>query len=241
MKILLFSLFFGIHASAAELIVWNVGQGLWATIATRNRCEHFDAGGEIAPWQMIEERCASAENIAYFSHWDWDHVSWAAKMRRRLKSLCIGAMPGGTRHERRSKLFEKISLCERRQHVKELTDSQGFRQSSNDSSRVFVAEKSVLLPGDATKTIERRLNTRALRSIRFLIAGHHGSKTSTSNDLLRRLPHLKIAIASARKEKYGHPHPSVVTRLKERGISLLKTEDWGSIHIELPQETNQRR
>jgi beta-lactamase superfamily II metal-dependent hydrolase len=44
---------------------------------------------------------------------------------------------------------------------------------------------------------------------------------------------LKIAISSARKAKYGHPHIETIWLLKKRGVPLLRTEDWGTIALEL--------
>jgi beta-lactamase superfamily II metal-dependent hydrolase len=45
-----------------------------------------------------------------------------------------------------------------------------------------------------------------------------------------------MAIASSRWARYHHPAPVVVARLKKHGIAVLKTEDWGSILIEAPDQ-----
>ncbi|MBK7961611.1 MAG: hypothetical protein IPK04_10715 [Bdellovibrionales bacterium] len=71
------------------------------------------------------------------------------------------------------------------------------------------------------------------KQIKVLILGHHGSKTSTSEALLQRLPRLKFAIATARESRYGHPHFVVLNRLRQHRIPILRTEDWGHIGLEL--------
>lgn len=70
-----------------------------------------------------------------------------------------------------------------------------------------------------------------LKSVRVLALGHHGSRTSTSKDLLKELPNLKLAIASARKRRYGHPHRETVEALGKFKVPILSTEDWGNIVI----------
>jgi hypothetical protein len=66
-----------------QFIVWNVGQGLWTTFSTPAECLHLDAGGEKAPLNLITEECAGKKNYALFSHWDWDHINFALKAKKR--------------------------------------------------------------------------------------------------------------------------------------------------------------
>ena len=47
----------GARESRPELIVWNVGQGQWATVIDETACWHLDMGGEFAPWQEIMGAC----------------------------------------------------------------------------------------------------------------------------------------------------------------------------------------
>jgi competence protein ComEC len=231
-------------ARADELVVWNVGQGLWVTLVSNSECDHFDAGGEIVPLRAIQKECGEKNNFASFSHWDWDHVGKTPAMRRLLPRLCLSARPGGMAPSHRDSLFDGIQSCSLPSRIHELaTGARANVKSSNDSSRIFVADREVLLPGDASAQSEHRWRTDLLERIGILVLGHHGSKTSTSEWILRQMPKLKTAIASARKEKYGHPHQVVIDRLKLHGVALIRTEEWGSIHIELPPhlERNQRR
>lgn len=93
----------------------------------------------------------------------------------------------------------------------------------------------VLAPGDSSTRAETTWAStlRNLEETRYLIVGHHGSRTSTGEHLLKRLSRLRLAIASARQRRFGHPHPEVLERLSRHHIPLLRTEDWGNIHIVL--------
>jgi competence protein ComEC len=66
-----------------------------------------------------------------------------------------------------------------------------------------------------------------------LILGHHGSQTSSSQAFLTQA-RPGLAIASARRARYGHPHRKVVSRLRQKKIPTLTTEDWGSLFFSLP-------
>lgn len=90
-----------------------------------------------------------------------------------------------------------------------------------------------LLTGDldiaGEKTILQRMD---LGIIDVLKCGHHGSKTSTSDELLATLqPKLGI-FSSGKNNRFKHPHPVVVDRLDKRGIQHLNTADEGMIYYE---------
>ncbi|MEK7357918.1 MAG: ComEC/Rec2 family competence protein, partial [Bdellovibrionota bacterium] len=223
-------LFTSFAVRAEELVVWNVGQGSWATMTTPESCLHFDLGGEFAPWDKIRSACEGRRNEAIFSHWDWDHVSFASSAAKRF-GLCVLAEPGGKKPEKRSNLLLELPRCtESLAGLVEHTPLPTKRSlGSNASSRVF-SFAGALFTGDVPKRQESKL--RKLARTRVLIVSHHGSKTSSSEEFLIRVA-PKLAVVSARTAKYGHPHAVVVDRLRRLGIPLLRTEDWGSIHVQM--------
>lgn len=109
-------------------------------------------------------------------------------------------------------------------------------KTTNDASKVFIVN-NVLIPGDSSTKSEKSWAFNLNSKVKYLILGHHGSRTSTSDLLLSHLPSLKLAIASARYARYKHPHLETIERLKRFKVPLLKTEDWGNIHIILQMET----
>lgn len=212
-------------------VVWNVGQGQWATAVTPATCYHFDLGGEYFPFKKMTKQCRYKDNVAYISHWDWDHIGALAKWRKDL-NLCLAMRPLGKSSIRKFKLLARFKDCPK--YLNPPTPRWQPKQfkNSNEQSQV-IAFKKILLPGDSPAEHERTWSQLPwVQESRVLLLGHHGSKTSTSSELLSHLPQVYLSIASARWARYKHPHSSIELRLKESRIPLLRTEDWGNIWLE---------
>lgn len=229
--LILFCLFLpqGIHhdASVDKMMVWNVGQGLWITIVDEKTCTHFDMGGEFAPLNRIKEACQHKENVLYLSHWDLDHYRFINRFQRFVSDLCLADGPS-----KPTRLFvpASVSPCRRKMSGVKTLWRDGSGKTQNEKGLVYSSLGfRTLFPGDSPRRQESNWTKRVPLHIRLLILGHHGSRTATSETLLKRLAKVKLAIASARKEKYGHPHAEVIKRLKRFHIPMITTEDWGNL------------
>ncbi|CAH0347074.1 DNA internalization-related competence protein ComEC/Rec2 [Bacillus sp. CECT 9360] len=106
-------------------------------------------------------------------------------------------------------------------------------EDKNESSIVMYAEfggQRWMFTGDLGMDGEKEIH-KVFPNLRadVLKAGHHGSKTSTSESFLDRLQ-PRIAIISAGKEnRYGHPHPEVMEALNERRIHIYRTDKDGAV------------
>ncbi len=105
----------------------------------------------------------------------------------------------------------------------------------NDSSMVLELKYKVfemLFTGDLEGEGEQQLlNKGNLRDYDVLKAGHHGSKNSTSEELLRVIL-LEITVISLGKEnRYGHPHEETLTRLENIGGRVYYTKESGAVTI----------
>lgn len=230
-------------------IVWNVGQGLGTTWIDRKSCFHFDLGGDQVPIKKIRLFCQNKTNVVHLSHSDQDHISGLAQLPLITKKICLTHYPH-TENRRKVHFFKRFQICKSNDLPSLLysvlwTDNPNKNKSSNDSSRVVdlrLDKLSIINPGDSSKKMERLWAPRikSLSSHRqVLILGHHGSQTSTSHELLQALPKLSMSIASARQSKYGHPHESVIRRLKiEKNIIPIRTEDWGNLIFTLRSQAN---
>jgi competence protein ComEC len=217
---------------APELIVWNVGQGQWVTLADSAGCWHFDVGGEFAPWAAVMRECRARKNFVFFSHWDWDHVGLIGRARMYLPNICLLRAPQGRGSPRKERQLAGMEKCG--EAVPFVFWNGQLGKTANASSRVAVW-RGVLIPGDSSRDQEK-FWSRELAGVgaaRILVLGHHGSATSTGADLLKKAAHIRMAIASARFRRYGHPHPRVIRDLKEKLVPVLRTEDWGTIRIPL--------
>ena len=219
-------------------IIWNVGQGQWITHVTTEACLHFDVGGEIGTFSRIRKslvkNCARKRNHILLSHWDLDHFIHVPHVRKTLPQLCWQSRPALPLKRKIS--AERIAALpifyctEQALTIQHWVPQSG--KSANDFSIVHYQD-GFLLPGDSTIAAEKKWSEElpSIKNTKVLIAGHHGSRTSTSSLLLSKLPNLQMTIVSARKARYGHPHKKVLTRLRNKKTPVLTTEDWGSIWI----------
>lgn len=105
----------------------------------------------------------------------------------------------------------------------------------NDRSIVTlltVGGVKALFTGDLEAAGERLLVASGqLSPVDILKVGHHGSKTSTTPDLLERI-RPKVAIISAgKRNSYGHPAPVTLANLAKWRVKVLTTADIGNIDI----------
>jgi competence protein ComEC len=91
----------------------------------------------------------------------------------------------------------------------------------------------IFIPGDLDMAGERLLlETYDLPDTELLVVGHHGSKYSTSEELLTVLT-PETAIISCGSNSYGHPTDETLRRLVEHGAELFRTDLQGTIHFTL--------
>ena len=224
-----------------NLIVWNVGQGQMVTYQTPKMCAHFDSGGDIKkfPKKKLLQVCYDKENIIYYTHWDQDHINYSYRIRKIFPTLCrVKTSLEDPKNVFKRKRIKRIPLCTKNPptEIKELRGFYHKAKTSNERSRIFIISDKILIPGDSNKKMEKYWSPLLPSSIQVLVAGHHGSKTSSSPLLISKLKNLKLVIVSARKKKYGHPHKEVVKRFNQKGILLKTTELFNHIRVPLLQK-----
>jgi competence protein ComEC len=114
-------------------------------------------------------------------------------------------------------------------------DKEKWREYNNNSLviKVDLGSKSFLFPGDITAKAEQELVSMgrgALKST-FLIAPHHGSKTSSTVSFLEQVNPEFVIISSGWRNRFGFPHPSVLKRYTSRGYRILRTDAQGAFTI----------
>lgn len=73
----------------------------------------------------------------------------------------------------------------------------------------------------------------ALRGIRLLKAGHHGSRGASCEAWLTQLQPETTVLCCGRNNRYGHPHEDTLQRLEAAGTEIRCTAEEGAVCIEL--------
>lgn len=230
-------------------IVWNVGQGSWSSLIGKEVCFHFDMGGKRQKKKnKIIEACKKKQNILLLTHADTDHINLSYLFSSIYIKFCLYKKPREELRPRNKRYLNKLVLCNKKEllllkkyQIKEIFFSvpkKIFYQKSSRSnflSRIFIIRNQILIGGDSTKKAELLWKGNILypKKIKYFVLNHHGSKHSNHIALLKTFKNLKIAIASAKKSKYKHPHKELVDRLKKLKIGLLQTEVWGNLYFYL--------
>ena len=95
--------------------------------------------------------------------------------------------------------------------------------------RVDYGRFSALLMGDADAEIEAGLLDQP--EVTLLKAGHHGSRTSTSEEFVRAVSPEYAIIPVGARNRYGHPDPLVLERLERAGVHVLRTDRDGTVGV----------
>lgn len=99
-------------------------------------------------------------------------------------------------------------------------------------THVKLGQLSLLNVGDAPVEIEDVLIKKLKETnIDILKVGHHGSYTSTSDNLLKVLKPKAAWISVGEKNHYGHPHSQVIDRLSLYKIPVWLTSKHGAVQV----------
>lgn len=105
--------------------------------------------------------------------------------------------------------------------------------NSNDSGVVVLFQREkydTLVTGDMSMVKERQLvREKELPDCEVLVVGHHGSKSSTSEELLYATAPDVAMISAGLHNSYGHPSEDVLSRLMAYGCQIFRTDLMGDI------------
>jgi competence protein ComEC len=108
---------------------------------------------------------------------------------------------------------------------------------TNDLSiigKLVYGDTSFLLTGDAPKIAEQMLVSTdgKLLESDVLKAGHHGSKTSSSQSFVEMVAPTYAIISAGKGNSYGHPHKETLQTFQNENVPILSTIDRGTIRFE---------
>ena len=101
---------------------------------------------------------------------------------------------------------------------------------NNDSlvMRMQYGESSVLLEGDAEAPSERAMLAHGrVTAVTLLKVGHHGSRTSTTQEFLDAAAPKDAVMSVGKGNTFGHPRYEVIERIAEARTKLYRTDEFG--------------
>ena len=101
--------------------------------------------------------------------------------------------------------------------------------NENDNSNVIYTELNgykFMFVGDASSTTEEEiLEKYNLPDIDVLKVGHHGSKTSSSEEFINKINPKYSIISVGKNNRYAHPNKKVLANLKDSKIYRTNQDD----------------
>ncbi len=104
---------------------------------------------------------------------------------------------------------------------------RGTRSDLNSNSVVLRLDHediSFLFTGDAEDPTERALLSADLQRVDVLKVAHHGSGHSTSSAFLKAAAPTYALVSCGADNRYGHPDPETMGRLRDAGVQIYRTD-----------------
>ncbi len=116
--------------------------------------------------------------------------------------------------------------------------------ATNDGSivgRLVYGNTSVMFTGDSPSQIERYLISLDGKNLKsdILKVGHHGSRTSTSEEFVGFVSPITAVISDGKGNKYGHPHQETLDTLNKFGVKIFRTDQVGTVVMKSDGESIQ--
>jgi competence protein ComEC len=233
--------------------VIDVGQGTAVLIRTASHALLYDTGVAFADSDSGERivvpflRAAGVGELSglIVTHDDSDH---SGGMRSVLRDVPTGWLLHGL--PAASPLLEGVPAarhCMRGQRWKwdgvlfEILNpvSTAYAETSrrdNDYScvlRVSSGRHSLLLTGDGERRTELELlESGQVAPVSVLLAGHHGSLTSSIPEFVAATRPEWVVFTQGYRNRYGHPHPRVQARFRDIDARALRSDSGGLIRLD---------
>lgn len=226
----------------------DVGQGASTLFLTGKGAVLVDCGGSgraSAGDTAADHLAAMGRDeleLLVLTHLDDDHFNGVEQLLYRLDVKKIAA-PNVEGREELIRLAQQegaeLVLVEREQRAAlggvEFTLYPPLGRGTSNEEGLFVLCSAggfdALVTGDADQFVERMLvKYYGLPDLELLLAGHHGARNSTCQELLDAL-RPELAVISVGYNSYGHPSEETLGRLETSGAKIYRTDENGTVTI----------
>lgn len=240
-----------VRQSDLTLTALDVGQGQSVAVLSGDCAALIDCGGTSDPGDTaatyLQSLGRTTVDLLVLTHFHDDHAGGVPALMGRMKVNTL-AVPDVDGDSELRKEIERLAE-EQGTEVHYITNTSTVTlggttltlcapaADSGDSNEQCLSVLcscggwDALLTGDMPIEAEQELLRREnLPDIELLVAGHHGSKYSTGEELLAAL-RPEAAIISVGQNTYGHPTPETLERLAAAGAEVYRTDERGSITV----------
>ncbi|MBO0959433.1 DNA internalization-related competence protein ComEC/Rec2 [Neobacillus sp. MM2021_6] len=212
----------------------------------RKRSKPFEVGRDVVLPYLKGKGITQIDKLI-LTHGDMDHIGGALSILTELKVKQI-LMPSMTEpsttelaiiKEARKQGIPvfKVSVGDQWKENKSeffvLSPEKNFTGERNSGSIAFVARLGGVrwfFGGDLDQEGEEKIIKKYPHlTIDVLKAGHHGSKTSSSEIFIKHIKPKVALISAGENNRFGHPHQEVLDLLKETNSIIFRTDQQGAI------------
>jgi competence protein ComEC len=205
----------------------------------------------------LQSRGINKIDLLVLSHPHADHIGGAIHLVKgfKVQEIWLSGAPSSTRvHLKLLKAIEQEGIptkIVRAGHQRKLGEEvqlhvlgpeepllRGTRSDANANSVVLWIQHGTvdfLLTGDAEKETEQRvlevLRARPPPDFEVLKVAHHGSRYASSEAFLARVKPKLALISCGLKNRYGHPAPETLQRLRDVGAMVFSTAQNGTFSV----------
>ncbi len=214
----------------------------------------FDVGERVV-LPYLKKKGINKLDAVFITHFHEDHAKGLIPLINNIKidTIFIGyenkessifkeIIFNASKHKIKvSKISEKdLIYIDNNNIIKVLNPSFNSSVSSTDNeNNLSLAlllksyNKNIFFTGDIEKDIEYKiLDSYELGEIDIIKAPHHGSSTSSTQELINATTPSYVVIQVG-KNSFGHPNNEVVNRYKQVGAKILRTDENGLITIKI--------
>ena len=239
-------------AGRLTVSVLDVGQGLSVALLSGGRAALVDCGGTGADnpgdtaADYFQSLGLSRIDLVVLTHYHEDHAGGIPELLERLE-VGLLVLPDV---EEDDPLRREITALAEEKGIETLFLAEDADVTFGESAlRIYAplgsgganeeglsilctaGDFDGLITGDMNDTVEKRLiKYGALPDLELLVAGHHGSKYATSEELLLAT-RPELAVISVGYNTYGHPAPETLERLAAAGCAIYRTDWSGTVTI----------
>lgn len=224
----------------------DVGQGQCILLQNEGKYYMVDCGGDSDDKAADEaSKFLLSQGIFHLdgliiTHYDEDHAGGADELLGRISAdkLYLPVFNGENdiRQELTQEYSDKIHWVTEDMVLEDAGITIYASEQRNDANEsslciLFQPKKcDILITGDRSMDGERELLNRVdLPDLEILVAGHHGSRTSTSLELLKATSPEIALISVGANNRYGHPTEETLERLNIFGCKAYRTDLEGTI------------